>query len=422
MAAQDPTEGVRDYETALAKIGTLIFSRKRVDGTSWGDDFNSMSTCVQHLDMEEDLRKLSIIHVAGTKGKGSTCAFAESILREAGCSTGLFTSPHLVDIRERFRINGEPVAKEIFVLRFWEVWDRLQAKVTPEFPMPTYFRFLTLLGLHIFIQQKVQAVVLEVGLGGRWDATNVVPAPKVCGVSSLGYDHMELLGHTLREIAGEKAGIFKAGVPAFTSPQEEEAMLSLQARADQLQIPLEVVTPITEYSTDPASGLQTVELGLAGEHQKLNAALAVKLCRVWAQREPSAPEAMKRAEGAIAEYKVLPALYLQGLKKCRWPGRAQVLPDVGEGGSGGRLTFYLDGAHTDDSVQSCATWFVEATRRADEADSLAAAPAQRYLFFNCMEVTPARVCDWWVDVVFGTSNDKLVFLLEPSSRFCGRCA
>ena len=135
--------------------------------------------------------------------------------------------------------------------------------------MPTYFRFLTLLGLHMFIYEKVGVVVLEVGLGGRWDATNVVPSPVVCGVTSLGYDHVELLGHTLTEIAGEKAGIFKPKVPAFTSPQDAEAMASLQRRADELQIPLKVVDPLEElYCTlDPACGIDKLTLGLAGTHQ-----------------------------------------------------------------------------------------------------------------------------------------------------------
>eukprot|EP00959_Pyramimonas_sp_CCMP1952_P327588 6857908-Pyramimonas_sp.AAC.1 len=201
--------------------------------------------------------------------QGSTCAFVESIMRTAGCSTGLFTSPHLVDIRERFRFNGKPVSEELFTKHFWAVWDLLKAHDSPTTPMPTYFRFLTLLGLYMFIHEKVQVVVLEVGLGGRWDATNVVPAPVVCGVTSLGYDHVELLGHTLTLIAGEKAGIFKPNVPAFTSPQDPEAMASLQRRADELQIPLKEAEPLEKlFSTlDPASGCDKLTLGLAGSHQ-----------------------------------------------------------------------------------------------------------------------------------------------------------
>jgi hypothetical protein len=119
------------------------------------------------------------------------------------------------------------------------------------------------------VLMKVQVVILEVGLGGRWDATNVVPAPVVCGVTSLGYDHVELLGHTLALIAGEKAGIFKPNVPAFTSPQDPEAMESLERRANELQIPLTVVSPLDMLfnKLDPASGSDHLTLGLAGSHQ-----------------------------------------------------------------------------------------------------------------------------------------------------------
>ncbi|CAI7911446.1 unnamed protein product, partial [Closterium sp. NIES-53] len=239
------------------------------------------------LDLEGPIDQLSIIHVAGTKGKGSTCAMAESMLRASGHTTGLFTSPHLVDVRERFRLNGEMVSVDTFLKHFWWCYDRCkEAASSPSspIPMPAYFRFLTLLALRIFTHTQVDVAILEVGIGGRFDATNIVKHPAVCGVSSLGFDHMELLGNTLALIAGEKAGIFKAGVPAVSAPQEEEAMEVLRLRAAELQIPLELARPWHEVAPG-------VRVGLAGRHQQVNASLAVSLCRQWAIRSGREKEA-----------------------------------------------------------------------------------------------------------------------------------
>ncbi|CAI7806917.1 unnamed protein product [Closterium sp. NIES-54] len=220
--------------------------------------------------------------------QGSTCAMAESTLRARGHTTGLFTSPHLVDVRERFRLNGEMVSVETFLQHFWWCYDRCKAAASSPssspIPMPAYFRFLTLLALRIFTHTQVDVAVLEVGVGGRYDGTNIVKCPAVCGVSSLGFDHMEVLGNTLALIADQKAGIFKAGVPAVTGPQEEEAMEVLRQRAAELQTPLEVAKPW--YEVAPG-----VLVGLAGKHQEVNASLAVSLCRQWAIRSGREEEA-----------------------------------------------------------------------------------------------------------------------------------
>ncbi|KAL6176201.1 hypothetical protein ACLB2K_052836 [Fragaria x ananassa] len=162
------------------------------------------------LELEEPIAQMKIIHVAGTKGNGSTCTFSESILRHCSFRTGLFTSPHLIDVRERFRLDGYRVdiSEEKFLEYFWWPFNRLKEKASDDIPMPTYIRFLALLAFKIFFGEKVDVAILEAGLGGKLDATNV-QAPVVCGISSLGYDHMEILGYTLGEIAGEKARIFK---------------------------------------------------------------------------------------------------------------------------------------------------------------------------------------------------------------------
>lgn len=182
------------YEEAMDALSSLITARIRADRSNKGDQFDVMFDYLKILDLEEPISQMKVIHVAGTKGKGSTCTFTESILRNCGFHTGLFTSPHLIDVRERFRLDGVEVCEEKFLAYFWWCWDRLKEKTNEDIPMPTYFRFLALLAFKIFAAEQVDVAVVEVGLGGKYDATNVVQKPVVCGISSLGYDHMEILG------------------------------------------------------------------------------------------------------------------------------------------------------------------------------------------------------------------------------------
>ena len=232
-----------------------------------------METYVRRTGLKSQMDALNVIHVAGTKGKGSTCALVEGILRARGTRVGTFTSPHLMDVRERFRIDGEKVDEETFAREFWWTHDAVR-KTCGDLGMPAYFRFLTLLGLRIFAAAGVEACVLEVGLGGRLDATNVVEKPSVCGISSLGMDHVDILGDTLEKIATEKAGIMKPGAPTFTSPQKPEAMASLERRASEVGAPLRVAKSLDSYE-----GGGDVDVGLAGPHQRVNAGLAVELVR-----------------------------------------------------------------------------------------------------------------------------------------------
>ena len=172
-------------------------------------------------------RSLRFLHVAGTNGKGSVCAFAESMLREGGYSTGLYTSPHLVRFAERIRINGQ----EVDALLLGEGIDRLKQATEgwPEEEMPTYFELVTALAFDLFARANLDVIVLETGLGGRLDATNT--APKLaCAITPIGLDHMEWLGPTLGAIAREKAGILRPGIPAVTASQEPEALAALRGR------------------------------------------------------------------------------------------------------------------------------------------------------------------------------------------------
>ncbi|KAL5994627.1 hypothetical protein ACLOJK_024680, partial [Asimina triloba] len=376
------------YEAAMEALSSLITRRKRGDGSTRDQKFSLMSKYVKILNMEDYIAGLRIIHVAGTKGKtesGSTCTFSESILRECGFQTGLFTSPHLVDVRERYRLRGSE-------------------KVSQDLPMPPLFQFLTLLAFNIFIAEKVDVAILEVGLGGRWDATNVVKEPVVCGITSLGMDHMEILGDTLGEIAFEKAGIFKPEVPAFTVPQSSEAMVVLQERASELKIPLKVASPLDR------SKLDRLELGMAGDHQFINAGLAVALCKCWLQRTGHFKDFFRNGN----EESVLPEAFLKGLSTGNLPGRAQVVYDIltksskseMKEGSSGDLIFYLDGAHSLESMEVCARWFINAVKEDTESSKNGVTEefgccrlehnngntsqhnkiSKRILLFNCMEV------------------------------------
>jgi len=223
-----------------------------------------------------------ILHVAGTKGKGSTAALAAAALRAAGFRTGLYTSPHLQDYVERIQVDGVPVSHAGLTALVEELKPAV-ARV----PKLTTFEITTALGLLYFARQKVGAAVVEVGLGGRLDATNVV-RPRVAVITSLSYDHMAVLGNTLTLIAGEKAGIIKEGVPVVSSPQKDEALAVLERVAAERSAPLTLVGRDITYQAGPHSldGQQLTVAGAAltipllGSHQVVNAATAYAALQV----------------------------------------------------------------------------------------------------------------------------------------------
>ncbi|XP_020691011.1 folylpolyglutamate synthase isoform X1 [Dendrobium catenatum] len=390
------------YEAAMEALSSLITQRKRGNGSKRTEKFDQMFRYLQALGLEQRLAGLKIIHIAGTKGKGSTCTFSEAILRECGLQTGLFTSPHLMDVRERYRINGSDISREKFLLHFWECWHQLKAKCVKDLPMPTLFQFLTLLAFKIFLSEKVDVAILEVGLGGRFDSTNVVKEPVVTGITSLGMDHMEILGDTIEKIAFEKAGIFKPHVPAFTVPQKSEAMSVLHDRASKLMIPLDVAPPLSSKT------LNGLHLGLAGDHQFTNAGLAVALCRCWLKRTGHLSSFLNENwDGG------LPEPFLRGLSAARLSGRAQIFHDELDSeepeikSSSGDLIFYLDGAHSPESMEACAKWFSNVASDVRHSShenghierknfqknltnencyNVADKVSKKILLFNCMEV------------------------------------
>ncbi|KAH9679726.1 Folylpolyglutamate synthase [Citrus sinensis] len=346
------------YENAMQALSSLITRQKRGEQSQIAGRYGKMqrmSMYLKILGLEDRIAELKVIHVSGTKGKGSTCTFCEAILRECGFRTGLFTSPHLIDVRERFRINGLDITEDKFLFYFWECWHLLRENVTEDLPMPPLFQFLTVLAFKIFVCEQVDVAIIEVGLGGETDSTNVIKEPVVCGITSLGMDHMELLGNTLNDIAFHKAGIFKPQIPAFTVPQLSEAMSVLQDRALELMVPLEVAAPLD------IEKLKRLELSLSGDHQLVNAGLAVSLSECWLRRTGNW-EKVSHNDGQGAD---LPDAFVRGLSTAHLLGRAQIVYDISSvpnssglfENSSGELIFYLDGAHTAESMEACAKWF-----------------------------------------------------------------
>ncbi|GAV00494.1 hypothetical protein RvY_11333 [Ramazzottius varieornatus] len=359
----------RTYQDAIAALNGLQSNAQTIEKARKERDVNAnknipwMEKLVRIINIEPvDLDRLNIIHVSGTKGKGSTCAFTESLLRRSGYRTGFFSSPHLVAVRERIRLDGVPLAEDVFTRYFWDVHDALRDGCQPE-EMPPYFKFLTVMSFYVFLQEKVDVAVVEVGIGGTFDSTNVIKHPTVCGVSSLGYDHMSILGETLPEIARHKAGIFKPGVPAVTVRQPEEAMMVLQKHAESLSCPLYVVPQLNQYPTEDNI---PIDLGLEGPVQEWNASLALQLCRIWLERTQK-PHAHSRSENEVPNQKenlrfeqsskveecepfLVTSALRTALKECRWPGRFHRFSQK-------NLDFFIDGAHTKESVAFCAGWF-----------------------------------------------------------------
>nr|KAF6484519.1 folylpolyglutamate synthase [Rousettus aegyptiacus] len=331
----------------------------------------------------EDLDRLNIIHITGTKGKGSTCAFTERILRNYGLKTGFFRCVSgSASMGSPSALSSSPSTSGTCTTGWRRPRARPQA-LTCSYPqdsnscvsMPTYFRFLTLMAFHIFLQEKVDLAVVEVGIGGAYDCTNIVRKPVACGVSSLGIDHTNLLGDTMEKIAWQKGGIFKRGVPAFTVLQPDGPLAVLRERAEQTSCPLYLCPPLEALE----EGGPPLTLGLEGDHQRSNAALALQLAHCWLQQKDRQGVGEVKASRPSLVWQLPLAPVFQptphmrhGLRDTEWLGRTQVLRR-------GPLTWYLDGAHTSSSVQACVRWFRQALNRHKEPRS---GTEVRVLLFN----------------------------------------
>jgi len=248
-------------------------------------------------------QKFQSIHIAGTNGKGSTAAMIASILKEAGCKVGLYTSPHIFDYTERIKINGKDISKKELTVAL----DRVKKASRGMKSKPTIFEVLTAAAFLHFAKKKIDIAIVEVGLGGRLDATNVI-TPLVNVITNIDYEHTEILGKTLTKIAGEKAATIKPGIPVVTAEKKKEPLNVLKEVAKQNN---SLLLQITDYRLP-------ITLNLLGVYQRLNAACAIAAIR-------------------MIQIKVTRAQIRRGLKKAQWPGRFQVVSR--------KPLIILDGAH-----------------------------------------------------------------------------
>lgn len=295
-------------------------------GAKWG--LENMRALLEALGHPEHGQRF--VHVAGTNGKGSTCAMVASVLRQAGLRTGLYTSPHLVEPTERIAVNGYAITAGEFV----ESFDRVHAAADRFENHPSYFETVTAMALLVF-RERCDVSVIEVGLGGRLDATNVID-PEVCAITPVSFDHESFLGGTIEEIAWEKAGILKPGVPVVMAGQTAAGERVITERARELGCPLSRANGTliqnradvygSKFSID---GIE-YECPLPGRHQIENAVTAILVSRT-----------MGIDTAAIQE----------GLKRAVWPGRLEFISR--------RPDFALDGAHNPAGAKALAAYIRE---------------------------------------------------------------
>lgn len=297
-------------------------------------------------------QNLRIIHVAGTNGKGSVCAYMSSILQEAGYRTAVFTSPHLVDMRERFAVNGEMISEEAFLQAFCAVGDAVQKanSVTPEFVL-NFYEYLFCMALLCFAEEKPDYCIIETGLGGRLDATNYVDNKLLTVITRISLDHVQYLGDTTAKIAAEKAGILRPGVPVVYLDGDADASAVICRKASELDAPQIPVSKKdytflgfrkkyidfslrSEYYNYISLTLHTI-----ARYQMENAALAVRAVEVLFRSADTEENGGRLCAGVgcptVEEIR-------RGILGCFWQGRMEeVLPEV-----------YVDGAHNDDGIRA----------------------------------------------------------------------
>jgi len=361
-------------------------------------DINSLLQPFQHFGVHLGLERIvkllanlgnphhqvPIIHVAGTNGKGSVCAYLSSILTEAGYRTGRYTSPHLVDWTERICLNEQPISSE----QLCQVLLQVQAAIDPEEESPTQFEVITAAAWLYFAQQQVDVAVIEVGLGGRLDSTNVCSQPLVTIITSISLDHVETLGPTIADIAREKAGILKSGCPAVIGPLPSEAEEVVLTRASELQCPVIAPKPArqiapgwAEYQTIDNTKFIKYPLPLQGQFQLTNSALAL-----------AAIEILQTQGWEISEEAII-----TGMANTKWLGRIQWTTWKNH-------KLLLDGAHNPAAAQILR----------DYVDSLTPPPAPK----RKQEGETTQHSVNWVMGMLSTKDHGLIFqaLLQPNDR------
>lgn len=327
-----------DYRQAIEYIIERAgYERGFVANPFLGDDENALGLR-RTLGLLERMgrpdRRYRIVHIAGTKGKGSTCAMVAAIARASGLSVGMYVTPHLHTFRERILLDGEPVSEEAFAAAVTQAAAANEQLVVedPEIGPPTAYEIVTAMALLVFAEAGVDLAVVEVGLGGRLDATNVVD-PDVTAISTVSLDHVAVLGDTIEQIAAEKGGIIKAGRPLAIGPQQPAALAVLEEIAGERGAPVSVVGRDWVADGDwmaarlagPWGDWQDVEIALAGRHQVENAGLALMTSWLLDPNIAGNESTVRKA-----------------LRTVSWPGRFELVgrsPDI-----------YVDGAHNVDSM------------------------------------------------------------------------
>ncbi|KAH8669755.1 Mur ligase [Tricladium varicosporioides] len=364
----------KTYEDAIELLNTFqtpyeVLKEKWRKGIKLDESANDqMRRCLSRLGISQnDLARLNIAHIAGTKGKGSTAAFTSSILTQFShpgtqppipLKVGLFTSPHLISVRERIRICNTPISRELFTKYFFETYNILSSAKEPE--IPVYFRFLTLMSFKVFLEEGVDAAVYETGVGGTFDSTNIIAHPAVTGLTKIGLDHIDTLGSTLESIAWHKSGIQKPNVPSFSVPQGNTGVENMIKKRASEDLALERV----EYLRDEREGVLCGAKVMPDEEwQRENAGLATRLakCVLKHLKVPIEGPARLSFEANVK----------RGLESVVWRGRCERKKD-------GNVVWFLDGAHTTDSLTVAATWFRKETNLRPEGNK----KRERVLIFN----------------------------------------
>lgn len=281
----------------------------------------------------------NVIHVAGTNGKGSVCAYVQSVLLKAGYGVGMFTSPHLLRVNERIRINGRPIGDEAFLAAFLQVMEVVERRVKRGLPHPSFFELTFAMALVAFDAQPLDFILLETGLGGRLDATNVVEKPILTAITSISLDHVEFLGETVGEIAGEKAGILKEGVPLIFDGDNEEARTVIERAAEKMNVKASAVfeknVKLVRIDDKHIDFLYEcgyddsiyVRLRTVAAYQMKNAAIAIEILRyIDRMGESLQIEAFRGIDETVI---------VDGIESTVWPGRMEWMKPY----------FLLDGAH-----------------------------------------------------------------------------
>lgn len=378
----------RSYADAVEVVDKMT-SRKP---NKCPDAFETTQRFLDRLGFAPILERIRFVHVAGTKGKGTTSAYTAALLQAYGFKVGLFTSPHLTDMRERTVVDGRMLDETTYAQYFFAFLDKYEAlqfsssQLDRDIAAPSranFFRFMFLLSLYIFEQEGVDVAVMEVGMGGRIDSTNTVPA-EVSVITALGYDHMEILGDTIQQIANEKAGIMKRGVVCFAAPQVDhpETRQVLEQHARKVDAPLVLldknVLPIRSWP----------RLAIGGAHAIEDSKLALMAARRIAGIPPILP--LDEVERSV-------------LQTMTYAGRSQIVPIDG----GADATLYLDGAHTTESVAGATEWFLAASAAATNDT----APRRVLVFYTSRE--PKRIMKAFMPYVAQFSKVVVAQIANP---------